>query len=274
MTDMTSYKCPVFIIGAMNRCGTNYLEYLLKTTNIFERPYLIDEDYFLYNADKLDKYILETTRHWNKKYSPMPEDEHAKILSAFGDVWLKISLDKISPDKTPVFKTPHPNNIHYLPLMFPYSKLLIIMRDGRDVVESAARTFKYAPHKYWMKQWACGVREIYSFMDQFKTIQNNWKYVKYEDLYTNTEETLYTIFEFLGVETSKIPWDKINNTPIIGSSTETGNQNEVHWQPVKKTKSFNPLGRWVNWNMFRKMMFKRIAGAELIQAGYVVDHRW
>ena len=70
------------------------------------------------------------------------------------------------------------------------------------------------------------------------------------------------------------PWDKLESLPLRGSSTVRGAKEKVHWDPVSRPKDFNPIGRWLSWSYLRRRQFKRIAGAELIRAGYAVDDSW
>ena len=268
---MDRINSPTFIVGCMNRSGTNFLERILLQTNYFERPNGVNEDYLLHRADILSLYIKETIRHWNKDYEKLNKKDIDAFLSYFGETWYQILQSRKTTQKKIILKTPRAKNISFLNKMFPESKVIFIIRDGRDLVESAAKTFTYAPHRKWMKHWADGINCIYDYMDNSEN-KGRFYLVRYEDLYKNPQDVLDNILKFLACEPCDIDFE--NDIPIIGSSTNRGGREEVHWLPVKKTADFKPLGRWHKWGNLRKIVFKLIAGKELIKSGYVTNNKW
>jgi hypothetical protein len=53
-----------------------------------------------------------------------------------------------------------------------------------------------------------------------------------------------------------------------------GEKSEVHWGLVEKPRDFQPIGRWSSWSASRRWLFKRLAGRELIDLGYVGSDQW
>jgi len=107
----------------------------------------------------------------------------------------------------------------------PNSKIIIILRDGRDVVDSAVDAFKKGS---WMTkagfaakstlertnvierqsiQW---VMRTEIMLDTFEKHRKNLRYsVKYEDLRKNTFDELKKIYEFLGIKIDDAELEKI-----------------------------------------------------------------
>lgn len=104
--------------------------------------------------------------------------------------------------------------------------------------------------------------------------ERSWKLIKFEDLVERPEATVRELLPFLDIDINTFDFNRIRNLPLIGSSFERGGKDQVHWDPVKKPKDFQPVGRWKSWNYWHKMIFKMIAGRELIRFGYVDNNRW
>lgn len=268
---MTSQKPDVFIIGVHRRCGTNFLADALKLLPHFHEPRPLAEDYLLEHAPLLVEYAQRTAKkRYQKRFKAQEEFEACGrlLLRRLGDGLRSFLRDYIPPGARLVSHTPDPD---YLPLffeLFPDAQLVLLVRDGRDVVESAARSWPSEPYSYWMYAWALGARRILDFVHGVgQSWRDQWRLVRYEDLITD-RSAMEKLLQFLGEDPAQYPWPEFENMPVRGSSTHRGGQAELHWKPVEKTKEFNPIGRWRGWGRWRRWQFRRIAGRELLELGY------
>ena len=175
-------------------------------------------------------------------------------------------------DKTP-FYTPDIDVLHRI---FPDAKFLHLVRDGRDVVESAGRSWRHAPGVYWKEQWASGAGAILRFVEGTgrQGRGQSWTLVKYEDLIREPERVVSELLAFLGVDEAAFNWPGLESIPLRGSSVRRGSRDRVHWEAVEKPRDFQPIGRWQHWRWSKRRLFKLLAGRELIRFGYVADSRW
>ena len=261
----------MFIIGPLNRSGTNYLADVVRQLGAFQIPPGIHEDYLLVNSDKIVDYVQLTARHWSKEYRDPENAENKELVSRFGDTILDFANQKIDEGNGLLFKCPRPYNIKNVFRLFPQARVLVCLRDGRDTVESFVRSFDGYSFKEAAKLWAEGAKELLDFEDSLKSsdFESQMLRVHYEDVLQQDKAVMARLSQFLGVDSSVVPLDKIADLPLRGSSTDRGSKDELHWQPVEKPKNFNPIGRWGKWGWLKKNQFKSVANNELQRAGYV-----
>ena len=228
---------PVFIIAPTERSGTNYLSRLIRLNPVFEVPRPAYEGRLLVHADLLRRYADLTAASWSQwmDETTIREELACRILGGLGDGVLRFLGELLSPGKRLLVKTPWSVNIDLFCAVFPKAKLLLLVRDGRDTVESLVRSFegrKYGPS---MRYWGAGARRILDFTDDAAggTASTPWRLVKYEDLVTRPEEMMDEIFAFLEEE-PRASTDDIDRVPVVGSSSHRGGSWPVHWEPLKK----------------------------------------
>jgi hypothetical protein len=268
---------PVFIVSPLNRSGTNFLGRLLDNGRDFSIPKGINEDYFFVYSNHIKEYFLQTMKHWNRKLPEEGNTEYQHLLKSFGDLLLQHARENIEDNSRCHFKCPRPYNIKNIYEFIPDAKLIICVRDGRDTVESFFSSFPGHSFRQVVELWTDGVTEILSFLDsQDSAGDNRTKFilVKYEDIVNQEPETLKEITNFCGTDEDLLSPGKIEDFPIFGSSGARGGAQELHWEPVKKTMDFNPIGRWRLWSFYKKWIFKRKAGKVLIKLGYELDDKW
>jgi hypothetical protein len=191
---------------------------------------------------------------------------------------LTFLFEHIGKDRRLLCKTPRGYNIGNFFRLFPNAKLLVLIRDGRDVVSSAVKggRHRFLAYEWYAYTWAKGARQILVFSrgPGRDLRERSWKLIKYEDLVKDPEAAVRDLLPFLDIDVNTFEFNRIHNLPLMGSSFERGGKDQVNWDPVEKPKEFQPVGRWKNWNYWRKMTFKIIAGRELIQFGYVDNNHW
>ncbi|TWT33778.1 Sulfotransferase domain protein [Posidoniimonas corsicana] len=263
---------PAFIVGAMNRSGTNFLADIIQLLPGWELPALT-EDYLLEHSDLLVEYVNRSDNRWKTRISA---EQRSAAVSYLGRGLLEFIRQHCESKHTRlIMKTPRPWGIENFDLLFPSAKLIIIVRDGRDTVESASRSFTYAPPRHWMRQWRNGAKTLLEFMATHRgAAGKNWTFVRYEDLVEHPRRCIPQILAFLGVDDGEFDWTKFDMLPLRGSSTHRGSKRALHWEQVPKPAGFRPIDKWRAWSWWRKAQFKWIAGRELIDFGYATDYGW
>jgi hypothetical protein len=273
---MRGSMAPVFILSPAPRSGTNYLAHVLELYPSFQLPMLLWEDHVLAYAHLLDEYASRTGSIW-KRDAGGSEDYRVGLLNHLGSGLLSFLVEHTDPERRLLCKTPGAHNIERFPLLFPDARLLVLVRDGRDTVESAVRTWpqRVMAFERSARTWARGAGKVLDFMAGIgrDSRDRSWMLVRYEDLVDKCEATAEGIFRFLGVDTDRLDLGEIRRLPLWGSSVHHGG-GRTHWDPVLKPPDFRPIGRWKSWGYRRKAVFKIIAGRELIKLGYEIDQSW
>jgi hypothetical protein len=267
---------PVFIVGIMERSGTNFLSDVLLIDPSFAMPSILNEDFVMEHAHLLLEYGDRTYGRWRQlKWIENPGERKNLLLRHLGQGIVALLRQEIAEDKRLLAKTPGAYNSDKFFHLFPDAKMVILIRDGRDAVESAVQTWPNKSYEFWTQQWARGARSILDLMEARGDLRGqSWHLVKYEDLVAHPETTVTELLSFVGVDPSHFDWGRLQRLPIHGSSQYRDEKGTVTGRKIEKTADFKPVGRWNDWGWFRKRMFKKLAGTELVRLEYVQDNRW
>jgi len=259
----------IFILGVTTRSGTNFLSGLLKLHPDCRRPEPIWEDYLLEQSHLLIQYAQATYGRWKSHSPPWGVDQNFEglLCQHLGEALLSFLGSRAGQGRL-LTKTPYISNLNNFFKLFPDAYLLILVRDGRDVVESAARSFE-AWRDGMTRQWANAAEKILRFDRANRARNNRYMIIRYEDLYVNLDDELPKILEFLDLDTEVYDFDAARELPVRGSSTHRGEKDHVHWEePVAKTSDFKPICRWESWDRLMHERFNWIAGQYLTDFGY------
>jgi hypothetical protein len=150
--------------------------------------------------------------------------------------------------------------------LFPNAQVLVLARDGPATVESGHRSFGW-PYEEAMLAWRQSVRRILSFLASEDGPRS--QLIRFEDLTADPIREIAQVLDFLGLDPVRYPFDRIDDIPVFGSSSfGRTNGEEVHWRPVPKDPSFDPLARAQSWPPHRLARFAWLAGAEQRWLGY------
>lgn len=257
---------PIFILGILPRCGTNFLYDLLKLHPDCGTAEGVWEDYFLFHTNRLEAFLDGAATHWDSSYASDPAV--CKQIRALIGRGLVDFLKSNAPDRRIVTKTPRVDHLHAFFTFFPEARLLILVRDGRSVIESGVKTFGW--HREWaVREWARAAGTILAFeaVAAEQGFSDRYLIVRYEDLWQTLEETLRRILAHLDLDPADYDFQAAANLPIRGSSTgdATG---AIHWNPVQKTAAFDPMSRWRHWSQGRHERFNWLAGEPMRKLGY------
>ncbi len=265
------------MIGIMPRTGTNFFADILQLIDpTFSPSVVMKEDFLLEHSDVLAAWVERTYQQWKHTPSmPEPEQWKQRLSHQFGEALLRVLREGLEPERRLLARTPGAANVERFFDFFPDAKLILLVRDGRDVVESAKATWPYESYEFWIRQWAVGVRSMQRLMSVAGSglRGSSWEIVRYEDLVNKPEQVVGPMAKFLGVA-DKFDWAKFKELPIRGSSQNRDSKGNVDWKPTKEIAWFNPVGRWSKWSWIQKQQFKRLAGQEMAAIGYGLNGKW
>ena len=259
---------PIFILGILPRSGTNFLFNLLRLHPDCGVPEPIWEDYALEPSPLLLQYADAVYSWWDSADPPWEIDESFKHqLREHLGVGLISFLSARIGNRRLLTKTPCVSNLDAFFKLFPNGYMLILVRDGRDVIESAARSFGW-DRDTTARRWAEAARTILEFTGTASEHDLQYLVLRYEDLYLNLDAELRKILSFVNLDMASYDFDAAHELPIYGSSKLGATENWVHWNPVARTSQFSPIGRWKGWPRQMHERFNWIAGRYLREFGY------
>jgi protein-tyrosine sulfotransferase len=146
--------------------------------------------------------------------------QHAESFSIWGEK---------SPKNTPL--------IRYIYPVYPQSKYLFLIRDGRDVARSWLIKNESKDIRWIAESWNESI-EIYDWLKQ-RLPAENLMTVRYEELVTETENVLTQVCQFLGFDfaPSMLAFQdysvKISNEKVF-----------QHFKQLKKPANPSSIGKW------------------------------
>ncbi len=274
-----------FILGVQRRSGTNFLSKLLRLHPDCASPSIVWEDYVLMYSRYLKEYTQGTFAQWpqgedfeNKVGSPEKLNE---LLGQGIRTFLKIQnpntkIEQKSPSdrknfKYLITKTPSTVGIENFFEFFPNDPLIILIRDGRAVVESGVKSFGWE-YEEAMRAWSDSARRILLCEKHFKHDRRKYLIVKYENLFNDLEGELKRVFAFLNLDEAKYDFQKAGSVDVIGSSELKRQSSAVHWRPMPKKEVFDPINRFKGWGKMKHQRFNWIAGDAMKAMGYDLQY--
>jgi protein-tyrosine sulfotransferase len=257
---------PIFIHGILPRSGTNFLwDLLLLHPDCAPAREPVREDLFLDHADHLVAFTEEVRAAWDPRWGDFAPDVGDQLQAALGDGLVSF----LWTDRTRrlVTKSPSVRHLERFFGFYPRARLLILVRDGRSVVQSSMNTFGWDFDRA-CRAWADAADEILRFQRAEAARADRWRLVRYEDLVDDPEGQLRPLLAFLGLDPAGYDFEAAHDLPVRGSSAFGRQGSEVHWEPVAKDASFAPKERWRSWPGERRERFDWLAGDQLRSLGY------
>jgi hypothetical protein len=255
---------PIFILGAP-RSGTTFLASLLENTEYgapFETHFITKYYKQLSNYGDINEYekfqILLTdilneraVRQWNLNLDSKKIFKELGVNFTYAQLVNKICLIashkkgyELWGDKTPNYL----EDIDVLYELFPDSKYIYIIRDGRDVALSLLEK-DWGPNNvyYCAKYWA-SLNQDHIYLKSMSS-SNNLYQLKYEDLLDNVEEYVKEIYSFLNLK-----YDEDVISRLAGTV---------------KSRNYNKWKRYMTSRQIKT--FDRVASGTLRRFGYEVS---
>ena len=260
---------PILILGVMPRSGTNFLRDLLALhPDVCAEPGRLYEFPLLHSAHGAKAHVDEFLAYFPRNAEVVGRFDGLAMLAG---TWLR-ELQLEARERNLLLKSPHVQNLTLAPLIFPGAKILLCLRDGRDVVDSTIRTFskrsltrKTFSQLAW--EWNLAANAIVQFGENGSLEHPDMQIVLYEDLVRDPKAALGAVFDHIGLDPARYDAAAGSELPVRGSSRSEAND-DSRWLPEERREDFNPIGRWMTWSAGRKARFDAIAGVTLEKAGY------
>jgi protein-tyrosine sulfotransferase len=261
----------LIIHGIMPRSGTVYVsEILRKHPGLFAFPREIWEFPFLLLTGELEYLQCSFFKAYVQNKEKMGQQD---FLPLFGSAMIGHLYESVPENQQMLMKIPEVQYLTDFYNVFPHEQLLLLIRDGRDVVASTIRTWRQI--RFWMAclRWRRAAEMVYAFHEKHQDRTEGYLLARYEDIVTDPARFVQDSCNAFGLDATVFPFDALENMPVKGSS-QTKSNGKVNWQPSIKPADFKPIGRWHEWSILRKSVFKLIAGSALIKLGYSEDNNW
>jgi hypothetical protein len=265
MSDAT----PIFLLGILERSGTNYLYDLIRAHPDVGVRRPIWEDKLLRQAQFLKQYAETVAATWDPQWN-VPPDEQAKLLQSLGAGIVQFITEDASTSHV-IVKTPSVENLPLFFELFPDAPLIVLVRDGRSVTESGVRSFGWS-YPVTMKQWAQAARTILDAEPRLRSGGRRYRLVRYEDVLRDTRGQLSAVFETCGLDADRYDFAAAENAPIRGSSTVRPDESgPVDWAYLERPADFDPAQRYAEWDEPLRYLYAEIAGEAHRHLGYPLD---
>lgn len=231
--------------------GTTLMLAVLDSNNSIQS---IPHETGVFHRNKNDKKVIEEISKWKVKYN----------ISATVNKYV---------EKTPV----HGAHIERILKLYPKSKVIFMVRDGRDATLSEMK--RLGNYDDAIKSWLKINTKASHFFNDSRVLV-----VKYEDLVSDLKSTCLKVCDFLGVnysesmltyyENQRTWWDKEvkkadSSKELVGENHKVNRNWQIN-QPIFKSKN--------NWKESmteeQKKLFKTKANHMLISLGYAQDELW
>lgn len=261
----------IFIHGILRRSGTNFIGELIRLhPDLVAYPNKIYEAPFLRTTGWLIKAQEEFFSEYQRNREQIGERD---FLPVFGSAFVAYLNAFVPENKQILLKVPGVQFLPYFFSIFPNEKLLIIIRDGRDVVQSTVRTWPQRKFTDVCREWSEAARNIISFADTFTSKSDSFLIAKFEDAVADSKNFVSRVGSHFGLDMERYPYEKLKEVPVKGSSS-LKQDGKMTWKPIERPRYFNPVGRWSEWDSKLKKKFKNICGQTLIETGYCSDLNW
>jgi protein-tyrosine sulfotransferase len=258
----------IFILGLMPRSGTNFLSNLLQLHPDCAPAVPVWEDFLIAHLDLLANYSDSVADEWYESWGVT--DQTGTDLDISLGNGLARFLEARCAGTRVISKTPRVDNLDLFYRFFPEGRLLILVRDGRSIVESGAQSFGWS-REAAMHSVAQAAQTITSFQQKYPAEEGRYRILRYEDLWQNTEAELQELFEFLELDSDHYDWQQALALPVIGSSElEARIEGSIHWDPVERSAEFDPMSRFADWSNATHYRYNSVTGPDLIPFGYEI----
>lgn len=223
------------------------------------------EDFVLANAHHLLHFVDRVTSAWAElNHGVIDAMEQSLVRNTWQGVERHLLTAAAKPaDAVPgpiwcVSRTPNTENLHLLATLTD-TKALVVVRDGRAVLESGMRSFGWSFEEH-LHRWTASAKRIREAMPENPDLL----LVRYEDVIKGRPAEAARILEFLDIDPETYPFD--GELKVYGSSEQLAKGQ--FWEGNTAPVTFDPLNRWSHWTEARMQRFNHVAGAEMQHLGY------
>lgn len=257
----------LFILSPAPRCGTNFLFDVLTLCPLLSSA-RIDEDHFISEFATIETFLRQSLAK-----SSLSELRRETLMKVLERAISQALLEAVSSgpgategDHLTVFKTPTTLGLSAALSTFPdSSRFLVIVRDGRDVIESSVLSFPWFNFAYVFHRWRSGCEALF---EAEAAGSGRLKRVRYEDLLNDPGTTIREVFGWLGLPTDAFPYEQVALLPVRGSSESRLSNGEVSWLPTREPLAVRPDARASEATPLRRCLFRAIGDPWNARLGY------
>jgi protein-tyrosine sulfotransferase len=261
----------IMLYGVQPRSGTVYVASLLELhPDVHAHPNGIYEVPFLAQSAPLATFQEQFFADYPRNRTCMEQND---LLVLFGSAFLSYLYSFVPAGKRLLVKEAGAEYLGRFPLVFPWEQLVLLLRDGRDVVHSTLRTWPSMDFSEVCRRWACSARLMVEYEHRFRDQPPGCCLIRYEEVLRDPGAFVRSICGRMGLDADRYPFESIGEIGLIGSSSVSV-PGRVDWRRRALPQDFAPTGHWQTWPSRRKDLFKRDAGEALIEAGYASDLDW
>ncbi|WP_236974818.1 sulfotransferase family protein [Membranihabitans maritimus] len=256
----------LFLIGISPRSGTNFLYRQLILHPDINQSNIKGEDRTINHSNLLINYATTVGKNQPSRWGNSTKDLEKNLGNALREYF----LSSVKKSKYAILKTPLTDGIINIPVLFEDYKIIFLVRDGRNIIESYSRSFDTSFMGTLVR-----VTQHAKKMQLFLESVSNDKFhvVKYENLLTNFNSEITDLLKFLDLPVENYPFDQAKNMGVIGSSTFTGNSTSPTWKKeVEKNDTFTPNSRSKDWPKYKHILFNYYAGHLFKKWGYILQY--
>jgi protein-tyrosine sulfotransferase len=263
------YRPALFVNGVLPRSGTNFIANALALhptiaafpRQIFEFPLL-----------EIAPGARALRHEWLAHYPANEALVHRHELFAYLAAGWLADLQADAPDRHLLFKSPHVRQVALFRAAFPEDRLILCLRDGRDVIASTLASFQKRrvtgkSFRQLVHEWRLATEAVLACAPGGPHAHRHTVVVRFEDMVAGQEAEMRRILAATGLDPAAYPFDRLAQLPVFGSSSAKPS-GQWQWQRCKRDATFNPVGRFENWPEGRKRAFHHLAGDTLRRAGY------
>ena len=205
-------------MGFFKRSGTNFVnQALLLHPDCIQPITKIRENWFLHYSDSLREYSQQLFHRWSNPSWGGNEFSQSSFFSRIGVTLSAYVGEQTSEaaNKRLLCKTPSVRHLERCFEFFPASKVIIIVRDPRDVAVSALKSWGQSNAKT-VGDWRLTCQSIVQFENTAPP--QSYTIIRYEDLVTEPASVVRKCLSVLNLETVKFSWERLGELPVFGSS--------------------------------------------------------
>jgi hypothetical protein len=259
----------IYIFGIDRRSGTNFLNRVLLKHPEIKFSNQPGEDFLISASGNIINYVNNVSRNWDESWKGMSINTYKEKLFHS----LVEGIEKymgMEPYKYTLTKTPSTLGIENVLKIFPSAKVIIIVRDGRNLSESGVQSFGWK-YENAFKRWNESAKRIDQFLNTNSDYKSQIYLLKYEDLNKDTEDSIKKIFNHFNISDAGYSYDEIKAIPVVGSSTSSPVKGKLDWNvKITKDENFTPNERYKNWDRKTKIKYDEICGEMALQFNYEI----
>jgi hypothetical protein len=255
----------LFILAPAPRSGTNYLHDLLALHPAIKSS-AVQEDHLLAEFHTLDRFIADSVGRAAIRVDEKRVEEATSLRKALGGALAGYIVRGAPSDSAFVIsKSPTLHGVEFVDYLGLETRVLVVLRDGRDVVESTVRSFPQISPSYALHRWTEGCRLLAkcALMPRDRLMV-----VRYEEAFRSPAKIMEDVLAWLGLPITSYPSDKLDSLPVRGSSETKSRSREVTWRPVARAKTFAPDKRSAQWSTLQIARFQVYADVWNQAIGY------